>query len=475
MMPLTFARSLLLSLLLLALDGNAADWLIENANVIPMDSERVLRAQDVLVIDDIIVRVEPSGSIEVSTEVRRIDANGGWLMPGLAEMHMHLPAMELTAGNNHDRAIDDTLRLLLANGVVLARSMLGEAAHLQVRTDIASGARIGPELLIAGPSLSGQTVRSRSDARDMVLQQSNAGYDLIRIHPGLSRSHFNTIARTSSQVQMPFAGHVSEEAGLEAVLNSGQASIEHLHGYARAALLDNSPLVTRDQGFYGVALAANLDYRKLPELATETAASGIWNVPTLSMVQNMLGRQSLQSMLSRDAMRYVDAATRNLWVQSIRAIREQSSALDRSRILAMREMLVQALQQVDAGLLLGSDAPKPMNVPGFALHHELQLLVQAGLTPYQALATGTVHVGRFLQREDIQQRLRPYQKQRLQDFGTLTPGAPANLLLLAGNPLENIANSSLILAVARAGNWYERGQLNDWLSEIESRQQGNDE
>jgi len=466
MMPLPLRKELCtVCLLLYALAGNAADWLIENASVIPMDSERVLRAHDVLVIDNVIVRVEPAGSIDVSNEIERIDAAGRWLLPGLAEMHAHLASPRL-AGNGSDSTIDDTLRLLLANGVVLARSMLGEPGHLQIRADIASGERPGPELLVAGPSLSGQSVRSRGEARDLVLQQRNAGYDFIRIHPGLSRSHFNTIVRTSRQVQMPFLGHVTEEAGLSEVLDSGQASIEHLDGYARAALLDNSPLANRDQGFYGVALAPNIDYRKLPELAAQTAASGVWNVPTLTMLNNTLGRQSVETMLARDAMRYVDADTRALWAQSIRAIREQSSSLDRTRILAMREMLVKALQEADAGLLLGSDAPKLMNVAGFSVHQELKALVNAGLTPYQALATATVNVGRYLQRDDMQQRLRPYQKQRLQGFGTLTPGAPANLLLLAANPLDNISNSSRILAVARAGVWYDRAQLDGWLTDI---------
>ena len=466
MMPLPLRKELCtVCLLLYAFAGNAADWLIENANVIPMDSERVLRAHDVLVIDNLIVRVEPAGSIDASDEIERIDAAGGWLLPGLAEMHAHLASPRL-AGNGSDSTIDDTLRLLLANGVVLARSMLGEPGHLQIRADIASGDRPGPELLVAGPSLSGQSVRSRGEARDMVLQQRNAGYDFIRIHPGLSRSHFNTIVRTSRQVQMPFLGHVTEEAGLSDVLDSGQASIEHLDGYARAALLDNSPLANRDQGFYGVALAPNIDYRKLPELAALTAASEVWNVPTLTMLNNTLGRQSIDTMLARDAMRYVDADTRALWAQSIRAIREQSSSLDRTRILAMRKMLVQALQEAGAGLLLGSDAPKLMNVAGFSVHRELQALVNAGLTPYQALATATVNVGRYLQRDDMQQRLRPYQKQRLQGFGTLTPGAPANLLLLAANPLDNISNSSRILAVARAGIWYDRAQLDGWLTDI---------
>jgi len=473
MMPLgLLVRLSFLCLLVLAVEGNAADWLLENVNVIPMDRERVLRAHDVLVIDNVIVRIEPSGSIDVSTEILRIDAQGGWLLPGLAEMHAHLSSLRLDGSSNGNLAIDDTLRLLLANGVVLARDMLGETGHLQVRADIASGERIGPELLVAGPSMSGQTVRSRGAARDMVLQQYDAGYDFIRVHPGLSRTHFNTIARTSKQLQIPFLGHVTEETGLDAVLDSGQASIEHLDGYARAALLDNSPLASRDQGFYGVALAANIDYRKLPALAAQTAASDIWNVPTLTMIENTLGRQTVDGMLARDALRYVDADTRALWAQSIRAIREQTDNLDRMRILAMREMLVKALQDAGAGLLLGSDAPKLMNVAGFSLHRELQALVNAGLSPYQALATGTVNVGRYLQRADIQQRLRPYQKQRLQRFGTLTPGAPANLLLLAANPLDNIANSSQIIAVARAGNWYDRAQLDAWLDAIQRRHQG---
>jgi len=142
------------------------------------------------------------------------------------------------------------------------------------------------------------------------------------------------------------------------------------------------------------------------------------------------------------------------WRRSVEEIRGGSTAEDRRRFLDARRVLIRELQRAGAGLLLGSDAPQIMNVPGFSVHTELGYLVNAGLTPLEALQTGTINVARYF---------------GFEDQGLVVPGQVADLVLLARNPLENIAWSTTIKGVARAGRWLDRDALDRLLANIEKR------
>lgn len=429
---------------LLSIPLPAQVFRIDNVNVIPMDSERVLSGQQVLISDS---RIQALGeAVEVAGEVTVIDGQGGYLLPGLAEMHAHIPS-EWT---NKDE-IDRVLRLYLANGIVLARGMLGEPSHLQLRAELASGKRTGPELVTSGPSLSGSSVSSRSQAVNMVRDQHAAGYDFIKLHPGLSRDQYQAAAREGQRLNIPLAGHVSDEVGIELTLTSHQATIDHFDGYARALLKLDSDAMRRDPGFFGAAVTNDIDFSQIERLARQTASAGVWNVPTETLMINTLGETPVQTMLDWPEMRYMDKPTVERWANSVRGLREQYNQHQRRRLLAARQQLLMALQREGAGLLLGSDAPQIMNVPGFSLHRELLAMVDAGLSPYQALRMGTANVGEFFGREH---------------WGTITAGAPANLVLLRDNPLDDIAHTSSIEGVMHNGQWHDRATLDGWLAQI---------
>ncbi len=421
--------------------------LITNVNVIPMTSEQLLLDQQVLIKAGRIHAIGVALLEQSETDdLTVIDAEGGYLIPGLAEMHAHIPAA--SAGQT---AVDEVLKLYLVNGIVLARGMLGEAAHLALRRQLADGQRIGPELVTSGPSLSGQSVSSRLQAVRMVRAQQADGYDFIKLHPGLSRDQYQAAASEGRRLNVPLAGHVSVEVGLELVLSSHQATIDHLDGYARALLPEGSNTRQRDPGFFGAAIAMNMDFAQIDRLARQSATAGVWNVPTETLLRHTLGTVPVASMLAWPEMRYMDAGTRQRWADSVKSLRNQYSQQQRRRLLAMRQQLLQALHREGAGLLLGSDAPQIMNVPGFSIHRELQAMVDAGLSPYAALAMGTRQVGEFFQRPA---------------WGTVQPGAPANLVLLTANPLKNIGNTRQIAGVLQQGKWYDRNTLDSWLAAI---------
>lgn len=176
-----------------------------HVNVLPMDRDTVLRDQTVLVRGTRIVAVGPAASVEIPEGARRIDGTGRYLMPGLAEMHGHVPG-----GNAPAQYVEDVMWLYVANGVTTVRGMLGDPAQLDLRTRINRGELVGPTLYLAGPPFSGNSVTSPAQAVEMVRRQKAEGWDLLKVLPGLSREVYDAMARTAHEVGIRFAGHVPE-------------------------------------------------------------------------------------------------------------------------------------------------------------------------------------------------------------------------------------------------------------------------
>jgi imidazolonepropionase-like amidohydrolase len=378
-----------------------------------------------------------------------IDGAEGWLIPALAEMHAHVPPR-----SQGEQRVDDVLALFLAGGVTTIRGMLGEPWHLELREELADGRRIGPRLITSGPSFNGNTVTAPAQGAARAREQAAAGYDFLKIHPGLSRDEFLAIAKAAQDAGLPVAGHVSFETGLETALRWRQASIDHLDAYAEALVPPTSDLFETPPEFFGINLAAAMDPSGIDDLARQTAEAGVWNVPTQSLFEGTLGPASLEELRQRPGMDLLSAETLERWERSVQELRERITEEDRRHFLAIRRALIGALQDAGAGLLLGSDAPQIMNVPGYSVHQELQHLVASGLTPLEALQTGTVNVARFFGEDDR---------------GRIAPGQVADFVLLGANPLEDIGNTAAILGVAREGRWLDRSTLDRLIEGVRSR------
>jgi imidazolonepropionase-like amidohydrolase len=289
----------------------------------------------------------------------------------------------------------------------------------------------------------------------MVKAQHGAGYDFLKIHPGLTRAEFDALAYTAKRFGIQFAGHVSIAVGVPHALASGMASIDHLDGYMQAMLKDDADLSGGPAGFFGVLLADQIDEEKIAGIAAETAAASVWNVPTQSMVEHRISQTTAAEMREWPEMRYVPLATISRWVNAKQQILNDP-AYDPAiaiRAIEIRRKLILALHRAGAGLLLGSDAPQVFNVPGFAVHRELEFLVASGLTPYEALRTGTVNPARFFGQEHV--------------FGTVETGKEGDLVLLDANPLIDIGNASRIHGVMLRGRWLAREDLGEILSRFE--------
>jgi hypothetical protein len=412
---------------------------IVGVSVIAMDREAVLTNQTVIVRDGKIAALGVAASAEVPPGMVRVDGVGKFLIPALAEMHAHIPGGQAPAA-----IVERTLALYAVNGIATIRGMLGDPRHLEYRERAAKGELFSPRIYTSGPSLNGNSVPTKEAAIEAVTAQKAAGYDLLKIHPGIQRDVFDALAAKAAEVKIDFAGHVPLEVGLHRALEARYRSIDHLDGYVEA--LSKNP--TQSQ-FFGVNLVNEVDESKIPALVAETKNAGTWMVPTQVLLDNLLDDVDPAVMQTWPEMKYaLNPGEIQKWVAQKQMFLSKIPAADRTRFLQLRRRILKDLHAAGVPFALGSDAPQIWNVPGFSVHRELQSLVKAGLTPYQALRTGTVAVGTYFNTPDV---------------GTIAPGKRADVVLLDGNPLEKIENSTRIAGVVLAGRWYSRSDLDKKL------------
>lgn len=207
-----------------------------NVNVIPMDTEEVLMDQTVIIDGDRIVEVIPSNEITIPARANVIDGTGKFLIPGLAEMHGHVPPTN--PGPNapeyfNKEYVKSTLFLYVSAGITTVRGMLGYEDQLSLKDSVNSGAYIGPNLYLAGPSFNGNSISSPEMARQRAIRQHEEGWDLLKIHPGLTLEEYDAMAEAANEVGITFGGHVPEEVGVIHAIESGQITIDHVDGYVR--------------------------------------------------------------------------------------------------------------------------------------------------------------------------------------------------------------------------------------------------
>ncbi|HYR11963.1 MAG TPA: amidohydrolase family protein [Longimicrobium sp.] len=408
----------------------------ENVTVIPMDSERSLPGHTVLVQGDRIVAVGPSASVAVPGGARRVDGRGKYLTPGLAEMHGHVPPPSAPA-----QTTEDVLFLYLASGITTVRGMLGAPGQLELRRRTNTGELLGPTLYLAGPSFNGNSVNSVDDAVRMVREQRAQGWDLLKIHPGLTRAEYDAMARTAAQEGLRFGGHVPEEVGLMHALRMGQETFDHVDGYVE----------------YAGGAEGPVDPAKLDSAVRLTREANAWVVPTMALWEVLYVTLPLDSLMAYPELRYVSPQAVQAWVNAYNQRRgaAQYDAQTSRNIIAARQQVLAALHRGGAGILMGTDAPQQFSVPGFSLHREFPRMRAAGMSPYDILATGTRNVGHYFQRNDT--------------FGTIAVGRRADLLLLDADPLADVANLQRIAGVMVRGRWVPADEIRTRLEAIAAR------
>jgi imidazolonepropionase-like amidohydrolase len=492
-----------------------------NVNLVPLDTERVLEGSTVIVEGDRIVTIGPMESVTLPEGALMIDGSGGYLIPGLADMHFHADGRPeafmlavaygvTTVRNLNARRPDLDVTRRIADGELIgpsvyngpslggvpptfmpfvwaSRFLLGVAialAALAVVWIVSWAARrrtapswrrarvpIGIGLLLTGVAAAGsdvpsseplirvlagdRTTLSPGRAREIVLSHRALGADFIKVNQSLRRDVFDAIVSAAAVAGLPVIGHVSGDVGLEHHLAAG---VEIQHTTEIAPYLSRSERYDDPRQMFDL-LEVDTKLARAVELVRE---AGVAFTPTLGLydyIDTHLQADRFYELMGRPEVRLMPPSFTDDWRDPSRnpVLRrfEPADRLYVLRYLDVQNELVLELSRAGVPILAGTDVTAiPGPVWGESLHRELELLVNAGLTPYQALAAATwVPAGVMGE---------------LGHWGTIASGAQADLVLLTGNPLENISSTRDRVGVMLRGRWYPQSELQRVLDQVEA-------
>ena len=420
---------------------------ITNVTVIPMDRERVLHAQTVLIRGGRIVAVGPAREVAIPSNAMKIDGTGRFLIPGLVDAHVHYD--EDAAGSDpHIDAINaEYSRLFLSAGVTEVMNLCGSSKNLALRDSIARGEVDGPTMLTSPHCLNDSTM-TEAQGEAAAAQAKRDGYDFLKVYSFLSADGFRGIMTAAKRADIPVVGHIPAACG-----NAGDA--RRAEPWASCTRRNFSTM--RRSGWstaIRVADAVQLDTTRIPALAHAVRVARVAVTPTLVAYSSIIDEAvSLDKVLAEPELRLVSnqvKKSRGWYAADNDRARRLGEPMPLSRLrlgLAMQKRLVRAFRDSGVTLLAGTDAGGSIPMaPGWSLHDELQLLVGAGLTPYEALRAATANAGEFFARHF-----------HAGASGTITPGARADLVLLDANPLVDIRNTRKIRGVVLRGEWEAGG------------------
>jgi imidazolonepropionase-like amidohydrolase len=436
---------------------------ITDVTVIPMAGDTTLRDATVVVRDGRIAEVGATRNVKVPSGARRVDGRGKYLIPGLADMHTHL----YSDGDIPDSVGKYELGVMVANGVTATRLMIGTPEHFTLRREVEAGRIAGPQLWIASPQFTGkEDVNSRvvttpEDARAAVKEMAERGYDFIKLTLFITPAVYDAVVDEAKRQRIPVVGHVDPEVGVARALRAKQ-QIEHLDNYLESVLADSAPMKTSvsDRGLFRPKYWESLDWiddGKVARIAGETARAGTFTCPTLTVFKKAFALgQSLEEIQSRPDWAIMPPELRKLYLGAREKYWSQAASEERRmRYVQVRDQLVKAIADSGGKIMAGSDTPEWFFGYGWTVHRELESLVAAGLTPYQALAAGTRNPAEFVRAS--------------KEWGTIEKGKRADLLLLEANPLEDIRNTARIEAVSVGGRWLDREERDRMIAEAAKR------
>lgn len=564
-----------------------------NVNLVPMDSDRVVTGQAVLVRGDHIVAVAPLADVAVPQGATIVDGEGGYLVPGLIDAHAHLETPDGVT-----RAEFGDSPLYLAHGVTTVFNLRGTPTHLEWKRRVATGELLGPTIYTSGEFVNEPRVNTPEEVEREIAAQARAGYDLIKFHQvmgrpggdfatttGLSLPAYLTMHAAAREAGIPVIGHAPINLGLDALLSSfgalahvgefttlyfvprrgmlrsllisvgavgflliiaagwavgrivrrqairrpsrsrARTQVQVLTGAALLAfvlaftcgllvgpgarffdsvflrvifssvivvlavlaicLAMSTVRVWRDAAartawrfqatgaavsvgvlalvaaMYGVPIEFRTSDRGMARLAEQVRGAGIWVQSTLSVYDAiaMSPADLSRRVVAEPTFQYLHPVIRERWRRAVeqRSRGQGIEALLEPRYLEFTQRLTGALHRASVRLMAGTDTLGfPLIVPGASLHRELQLLVQSGLTPYEAIRTATINPAVFLGKDD--------------EFGTIAVGKRADLVLVEGNPLQDLAQLRHPIGVIVRGTWLPRAHLQQLLGGLAAKQ-----
>lgn len=431
-------------------------YAIENAALIPMSSEIILEDHTLVIENGRISVLCPSDPGCTPKHATVINGRGQHVIPALVDSHNHFGGYAFDGSDaSRIRMRNQNLRQYVMFGVTTARDPSGNPQILETRDAINRGDLFGPVIYVATPMLDGNpplfaggpAFEEPEQAVNFVRHAAAQGYDLVKAYSTLSPDVFAAIMQTAREENLSVAAHVPIRVPLEQALQQGLRSIEHLTGYDVACAAPDITLQPNSRDIYqGWAWCTQ---EKINAMAELTSAYEVWNVPTLSLWDHTVIEFNRPGRGTEEARRWehptlpagID------WLFTLYGPRERAG-LTATR--PVRLALVKALHDAGSPVLVGTD----VSATGYTVHQEMQLFVEAGLSPYQALASATSEPARYLRQES--------------EFGVLQPGARGDVLLLQANPLMDISNSRKIHGLMVHGQWWTRDMIEAELEDLQN-------
>jgi len=457
----------------------AATLAITSVDVIDIKTGKILEDRTILVVSDRIVDVVPEATYEPAEGVRLIDGHGLYAMPGLWDMHIHMlndaykPAPwdfhSPDEGDDEQREI--YMPIYLAFGVTGTRELSGGLTSITLRDQIESGEILGPHMFVGSPVLDGPnpiwsgadliSIDGPDSAMSVVKQLHAQGFDFLKTYNFLSPESYRAVHKTARGLGMEVSGEIPISVSLWEAAELGHRTVEHLTGVefacssredelrsgyvARINALNANPSSESPLDIWNRSEwepFESLDREKRTRLFAHLAKHDTWVVPTI-VIQRMISHAQDPRIADNPNFRYIDP-----WSRDLTAMANKYDPERRLRPLhEYRAGIIDELHRAGVGILAGSDTPG-----GFTLLEELEIFVESGLTPLDALQTATINPARYLGRED--------------ELGSIAPGRIADIALLRKNPLADIRNIRSIETVLFQGHVLDRSQLDHMLEQL---------
>ena len=433
--------------------GNVVAFM--HASVVPMNVERVLSDQTVLVDDGRIVVIGPAAGVKVPRGALRVDATGKYLLPALSDMHVHLEAeafnmmLQPSAQLKADAIPFETLLFpYIANGVTTVQVLSATPDHVALERRVEAREVLAPRMVLArmidGPKKAwpepiSKWVDSGAEASAAVREAKGSGYDKIKVYSFLSKESYDAIITTSKELDMDVIGHIPNALSVEYVVDAGQKMIAHTEEVAK-----------HTHGNYG---QDRIDY-----YAARIANGGVWMTPTLVTTRSILELfDDPNGLRGRpEAVYFRHPMQAGIWAfitdNLYRPIPPEARKKLRDDFEKFQRPLTRAFHEHGGQLMTGTDSLFPGLVHGFAVHRELHELVDVGLTPYEALRASTTIPFEYLGENATR--------------GTIETGKMGDLILVDGNPLEDVAAASKISGVLVQGRWLAKEEIDRRMQEV---------
>ena len=420
-----------------------------------------------------ITEVGPSADLRIPKAAQVVDATGKFLIPGLWDMHVHWFRYDKTF-----------LQLFPINGVTGVRVMWGAPIHFEWRKEFEEGTLLGPRMAIAGNILDGpkpiwpgsMAIADEAEARQAVITTKQQGYDFVKVYTRLPREAYFAIADEAKKQHIPFAGHVPQSVSVAEASDAGQKSIEHLTGILPACSSREEELRQRLYAYSNPlvgqrppdpSLLRLLTRQMLETFSTQKATAlfarlkqnQTWQCPTFTVLRSGAFIND-PSFRNDPRLKYMPSQLRTSWdsANDFRFRTRTAEDFNLARAVYRKQIEVAGLMhKAGVEFIAGTDVLNPFCFPGFSLHDELAILVEAGLSPMEALQAATLNPARFLGKE--------------KDIGTVANGKIADLVLLDANPLDDIRNTTKINSVVVNGRLLDRTALDQLLTQVRATAQ----